>query len=84
MREVKAISESRYRRRGQTVTSFFVWFVDDPTSQRKVEGLGAHPSTRKADAIAKFREASDLEREPRDPCPLPRSPCKCGSCMGLD
>lgn len=53
-RKIKAVSESRYKRRGQTITSFYVWFDGDDASQRLIEGFGATPGERKTCAMQTY------------------------------
>ena len=53
-RKIKAVSESRYKRRGQTITSFYVWFDGEDSSQRLIEGFGTTPGARKTCAMQTY------------------------------
>lgn len=52
--KVKACSESRHKRLGRTITTFYVWFDGDPTSQRLVDGHGPTPGERKTCAMQAY------------------------------
>lgn len=64
--KVKADSVSRYRGPGgQTRTRFRVFHADDartPEGWDEIEGHGATPAERKADAIRKFKEKREAEK----------------------
>ncbi len=53
-RKVKAASESRHKHLGRTITTFYVWFDNDPTTQRLVDGYGPTPGERKTYAMQAY------------------------------
>ena len=53
-RKIKAVSASRHRRNGRTITTFYVWFDGDTSTQCVINEGGATPGARKTCAMQTY------------------------------